>query len=178
MELHDIIKIRYVREGYLPNYPYHMISDDEMFEAFIPSDPQLSGYFGYWYAAPDNAELIGYYNTLLQSIQYHIAMKKADPDYEIPAFVYTYMFGAAVGPRSDSKYIHDIITPLGAGNIDDSYTEQAMFAVYAESRYFLDRVQKDITAEWNGLTVHLRPPTIYGEPHVAKSIRQRLSSGL
>ena len=33
--IHDIIKIKYINLGYLPNYPYHMISDREMFDAFI-----------------------------------------------------------------------------------------------------------------------------------------------
>lgn len=35
MMLHDQIKIEYVRQGYLPNYPYHLISDKEMFDAFL-----------------------------------------------------------------------------------------------------------------------------------------------
>ena len=33
--VHDIIKIKYSNLGYLPGYPYHMISDREMFDAFI-----------------------------------------------------------------------------------------------------------------------------------------------
>ena len=33
--IHDIIKIKYSNLGYLPGYPYHMISDKEMFDAFI-----------------------------------------------------------------------------------------------------------------------------------------------
>lgn len=35
MFIHDIIKIEYIRQGYLPDYPYHLISDKEMFDAFI-----------------------------------------------------------------------------------------------------------------------------------------------
>lgn len=36
MLIHDIIKIKYVKLGYFTkNYPYHMISDEEMFNAFI-----------------------------------------------------------------------------------------------------------------------------------------------
>src|SRR5574343_441788 len=35
MFIHDIIKMEYVRQGYLPNFPYHLISDQEMFDAFI-----------------------------------------------------------------------------------------------------------------------------------------------
>ncbi len=176
--LHDIIKIRYVREGYLPNYPYHMISDNEMFNAFMPGDDDTLGYFSYYYPAPEDPDLLVKYNTLVDTLKYHIAMHKADPSYEIPAFVYSYMFAGAVGVRSNYKYIHDIINPLGAGNIDDAYTEQAMAAVYNESKYYLDRVQTDKTVEYEGQTIHLRPPTIFGEAHVVKSIRQRLSSGI
>lgn len=36
--VHDLIKIKYVREGYLPNYPYHLISDSEMCDAFINNE--------------------------------------------------------------------------------------------------------------------------------------------
>jgi hypothetical protein len=36
MLIHDIIKIKYVKLGYIKrNYPYHLISDEEMFNAFI-----------------------------------------------------------------------------------------------------------------------------------------------
>ena len=36
MLIHDILKIKYVRLGYIAkNYPYHLISDREMFDAFI-----------------------------------------------------------------------------------------------------------------------------------------------
>lgn len=35
MFIHDIIKIEYIRQGYLPDYPYHLISDKEMFDAFL-----------------------------------------------------------------------------------------------------------------------------------------------
>ena len=33
--IHDIIKIKYSKLGYLPSYPYNLISDKEMFQAFI-----------------------------------------------------------------------------------------------------------------------------------------------
>ena len=35
MFIYDLIKIQYSRQGYLPNYPYHLISDAEMFDAFL-----------------------------------------------------------------------------------------------------------------------------------------------
>ena len=33
--IHNNIKIKYVNLGYLPNWPYHLISDEEMFDAFM-----------------------------------------------------------------------------------------------------------------------------------------------
>ena len=44
MLAHDIIKITYVREGYLKNFPHHLISDEEMCVAFIQKvgDPDTS----------------------------------------------------------------------------------------------------------------------------------------
>lgn len=34
MFLHNVIKIKYITQGFLPNIPYHLISDKEMFDAF------------------------------------------------------------------------------------------------------------------------------------------------
>lgn len=36
--LHDIIKIKYIYQGYLPNLPYHLISEYELFHAFFSYD--------------------------------------------------------------------------------------------------------------------------------------------
>ena len=183
--IHDIIKIEYIRQGYLPDYPYHLISDEEMFDAFIPQTNSLSGYFGFMYPEPPATyyasanELQQKYNELLKSLRYHIAQKKASPDtYELPSFVYTYMLGAAVGVRSSSYDIHDIITPLNVENTEDQYTDVAMQAVYKESKSYLDSVQAPVYVEYGGEQVCLRPPTIFGEPHVIKSIRQRQSGGI
>ena len=38
MLIHDVIKIQYSRQGYLPNYPPHLISDEEMCDAFLKFD--------------------------------------------------------------------------------------------------------------------------------------------
>ena len=183
--VHDIIKIEYIRQGYLPDYPYHLISDEEMFDAFIPPENNLSGYFGFMYPEPPATyfasanNLLQKYNELLKSIKYHIAQKKAAPDtYTLPDFVYTYMLGAAVGTRSSMYDIRDVISPLGVNNTDYQYTDEAMLAVYNESKSYLDSVQAQVYVEYDGSQVSLRPPTIFGEPHVIKSIRQRQSGGI
>ena len=43
--VHTLIKIKYINEGYLMNYPYRLISDEEMFNAFTKEE----GYFNYTY---------------------------------------------------------------------------------------------------------------------------------
>ena len=45
--LHDTIKIDLIRQGYLPNYPYHMISDIEMCKAFLDVDNHTGAFYDY-----------------------------------------------------------------------------------------------------------------------------------
>ena len=45
MFIHDTIKIMYVNMGYLPNFPFYLISDSEMIEAFRKED----GFFNEYY---------------------------------------------------------------------------------------------------------------------------------
>ena len=52
--VHDYIKIKYTREGYLPDYPYHMISDDEMIEAFMKSDSDEGFFFDNYYVKDES----------------------------------------------------------------------------------------------------------------------------
>lgn len=42
MFIHDTIKIEYIRQGYLPDFPYHLISDREMFDAFIVDELKIA----------------------------------------------------------------------------------------------------------------------------------------
>ena len=54
MFIHDFIKIMYTDMGYLPNYPYYLISDEEMFDAFLRDD---QGFFNDYYPCPaDNLQ--------------------------------------------------------------------------------------------------------------------------
>ena len=64
----DNIKIKYSEEGYLPNFPPHLISDEEMCQAFLTNE------FSYFY---DNYPLLtdtlsDSYQELLNAIRYHI----------------------------------------------------------------------------------------------------------
>ena len=228
MFIHDLIKIKYIREGYLPNYPYHMISDEEMFNAFINPDYISSSNMGelqyFYYAYPMIADSTSEVNkawiSLRKSIVYHIQMykyqsqllkcdacdehlwvsnllkKKRCPicgqslstaQYEIPDWIYSYMLGTVIGPKSAVLDIHDIILPMNADNIDDEFGAEQAHACYEVSKNWINKIG---TAKIHTITeddvnrlhlpnilfsagdnISLRPVTIYGEPHVIKSIR-------
>ena len=95
--LHDLIKIKYINEGYLPNTPYHQISDNEMIRAFLSTEDEsgfpvteydeeypvfitprnfdklgLNGYFIDTYPCPsrDDEDIFQSYIDLLNSIIY------------------------------------------------------------------------------------------------------------
>ena len=100
MFIHDIIKIKLSREGYLPDYPYHLISDEEMFDAFFPykydENDVLSGYSDFMAAKinyfRDNYPLIDEsledkYKDLVTAIAWHIHEYKTDEGYIIPDWI-------------------------------------------------------------------------------------------
>lgn len=158
MFIHDIIKIQYINEGYLPNYPYHMITDREMFDAFMLAD---EGYFAINYPLVDPS-LQAAYDELIEGIRMKISLYLASGE-EIPSWVYTYMLGTATSVNSagyDIMYLHELM------NIDVTGVD-AFDAVTQEECY---RISK----EWlSKLPVKYgsRPATIFGEPHVYKSLR-------
>lgn len=228
MYIHDLIKIKYIREGYLPNYPYHMISDVEMLNAFL--NPEYVGnsnmeelqyfYYAYPMFADSASEVKKAWISLRKSIIYHIQMykhqsqllkcdncdeylwmseflkKKKCPicgqslsvtQYEIPDWVYSYMLGTVIGPRSAILDIHDIILPMNVDNIDDEFGTEQAYACYEVSKNWINKtgtarihtITKEDVKNLNlpailfsvGDSISLRPITIYGEPHVIKSIR-------
>lgn len=228
MFIHDLIKIKYIREGYLSNYPYHMISDEEMFNAFLNPDYissldlKESQYFYYAYPMIDDAasEVKKAWISLRKSILYHIQMykyqnqllkcdscdeylwmsnsikRKRCPNcgqslsiaqYKIPDWVYSYMLGTVIGPKSSVIDIHDIILPMNADNIDDEFGAEQAHACYEVSKNWINKIgaakiytitEEDVnrlhlpTVLFSTVdAISLRPITIYGEPHVIKSIR-------
>lgn len=158
MFIHDIIKIRYINEGYLPNYPYHMITDIEMFDAFMLEE---EGFFAVNYPLLDNS-LQEQYNDLVQGIQDCIDAYKADGT-AVPDWVYSYMLGNTIGPESDSRdisYLYDLlnITPP----IVDEFGPELQPACLAVSEEWLSKLP---------VKYESRPATMFGEPHVIKSLR-------
>lgn len=165
MLTHDIIKIRYVTEGYLPDFPYHLISDDEMFDAFFYNE---TNYFGVNYPCP-NAEFKTRYDTLKAQIDYHIQKYKQTQNasklsdrYVLPDWVYSYMIGSAVCPNSPIEDRHDLFVLLNLDNLDDEFNDAIYNAIY--------RVSEAWTYKLNSAERKTRPPTMFGEPHVLKSL--------
>ena len=149
MLTHDLIKLRLVDSGYLPNLPYHLISDAEMCNAFLGTEPARSGISNYQLKGAffDNYPIINssatpndlthsYENLVLTIFCYlnlYLLYKADNKDYTIPDWVYSYMLGAVISVNSSQKDIHDLILPLGVDNIDDVFDEACMAACNNES---------------------------------------------
>ena len=192
--MHDIIKIKYTRLGYLPNYPYHLISDAEMFDAFIDlsGTDDSSGSSGYverfftdYYPNPfyeediiyvgpsgEQISLSGEYNRLKQYIittinDYLTHLGTAEQDnYTIPDWIYTYMLGEVIynkpGNPDSFEYLDmlDLLTLFDSNNISNEMTPQTCKLCYEQSTKYIST-----------LTTGIRPPTVFGEPHVIKQLR-------
>ena len=192
MLIHDILKIKYVDLGYLKkNYPYHLISDEEMFNAFIDLgtgftsslvDPKVR-FFDAYYPNPFNEddyydrknakgdviEHINLFNEYKKLKQYIIDSintylkyygTSEESGHPVPNWVYTYMLGEVVYNQSDYLDIQDTLTLLNCSNIDNEFTKQACYTCYGTSLNYVST-----------LTTGIRPPTVFGEPHVIKNLR-------
>lgn len=174
---HDIIKMKYVEEGYLPNYPFHMISDSEMCDAFLKAanvpleenepfiaDDTVTSYFLDTYPCVDDS-LGSSYNQLIDSILWHIDQLKrsTEDEYTLPDWVYSYMLGVVIGPESEILDIHDLLVLMNLDNIDDIFTLEASKLCLKISTNWVARFPLD--------TRKHRNPTIFGEPHVIKYLR-------
>lgn len=178
----DVIKAKLTSEGYLMEYPYHMISRSEMFDAFIDtswcklipdgttyventvehiSERDQSKYFDANYPLLSKSpEIVSAYSNLVDCICYHILMCKLNQqDYIIPNWIYSYMLGSTISVTSSIQDIHDMLTLMGIDNLDDEFLAEAELKCY------------QISSRWVRKFNVARPPTIFGEPHVIKSLR-------
>lgn len=169
--IHDVIKINLTREGYLPNYPYHLISDSEMCDAFM-KDGQ--GYFYNEYPLLDES-LKSYYDDIVTAIQYHIDQcKKTEVDeYTFPDWIYSYMLGSVISVNSDPYEIQYLADML---NLEVEYGEFSSLLssnCLKCSQDWIRKLPKQIV-KVDGKDINLRPPTIFGEPHVIKYLRLKI----
>lgn len=159
MIIHDIIKIKYSREGYLPNYPYHLTSDREMIEAFTKEQ----GYFDANYPCVAD-ELQEQYSTLKQYIFEHLEKYLSGEISEILPWVYGYMMGEVISINSkpeDITMLYKYFNMNIEENLDLAFNEEVAINCYNTSDTYI----KKLTGN------NRRPPCMFGEPHVVKTLR-------
>ena len=164
MILIDIIKIKYIQSGYLPDWPYHLISDEEMLNAFIVND---DNFFNDNYKIESTDEVIlEAFQMLRQEILYYVDLAKQTGDIKVvPNWVFSYMLGAVVSSSSSLKDIDDLIAL-------SNLTESVPAGQFSDELY---RSNMKISSDWISKLPTTqrehRPVTIFGEPHVIKSLR-------
>lgn len=182
MFVHDIVKIRLSNLGYLPNYPYHLISDIEMCDAFLPykydeEDP-LSGYdecmeapinfFRDYYPLIDES-LTEQYKELVSEIAWHLyKLKQAKDTYILPDWVYSYMLNAVISVNSSQLDLHDLFVLMGTDNLYDEFNVECALACYNISKNWINKLAP-------AMRLH-RAPTLFGEPCVIKSCRLKAAN--
>lgn len=163
MLVHDIVKIRLSEEGFLPDFPYHLISDEEMIDAFIHNDENM---FDVYYPCPDES-LKEQYDTLRSFIETCLS-NYLDNGTRIPDWVYSYMLGRVVNVESSQKDVHDVLVLLNTDNLYDEFDASIYKLIYEVSCKALGSAvhEEDQTPSEN-----YRPATIFAEPHIIKYLR-------
>lgn len=166
MLLNDTVKINFIRQGFLMDVPYHLISDEEMLQAFISDD----GYDFFHIMYPLVDKSLEWEYGLLESgikseVQNCLDAIKQQKEYTIPDWIYSYMLGAVIGPKSNQQDKHDLFVLLGCDNIDDEFNLAACKSCYKASVTWLNKYA------YRDESLKMRPATIFGEPHVLKYLR-------
>lgn len=158
MNIHNAIKIMYSNLGYLPGYPYYLISDKEMFDAFLRDD----GFFADEYSCPCD-DLAVAYNDLVECIQSKIDDFLTN-GVTIPDWVYSYMIKSTVtysSKEADIAYISEMMNIDMEGIIAEFTPEVARWCYEVSTKWLKKQPSK----------YQDRVPTMFGEPHVIKSLR-------
>lgn len=197
--IHDVIKIHYTREGYLPDWPYHLISEEEMCDAFIKLPDSIasyitSDYFGITVDQTKNT--VDWYHAYLQDTESVCFFKENYPliDESISAYykdivnrIFYEIQEFKNNPDSD-KVLPDWICSYMLGvaigpesdkmDIHDMISSAAMGVDNLADDYNLDCAIQclRISTLWLKKLIVTdgeiqRPPTMFGEPHVLKYIR-------
>lgn len=168
--IHDVIKIKYIELGYLPDYPYHLISDAEMCDAFLHrdtdgysvfdpdtqislynSDIKVSGYFVDTYNLLSMKNCKQYSNIqkcyveLIRAMLHYIDDLRSsfDTDYVLPDWMYQYMLGSVIHENSSEKDRHDSLVLFDSDNIDDAFTAAFYDKVFISSKYCINKLNRD-----------------------------------
>jgi len=195
MMIHDILKIKYVRLGYIPkNYPYHLISDKEMFNAFIKLDTTQEVqddqvfFFDDNYPNPfDKTDV--YRQTKIDEETGEVIIISEINLYDEYCKLKAYIVNAI------NDYLAYRSTPEESNHQipDWIYTYMLGEVVYQNSEYLdiqdtltllqCSNLDNEFTKEAciacyvtslgyvSKLSTNTRPPTVFGEPHVIKQLR-------
>ena len=177
--INDVIKIRLSKAGYLRNYPPHLLSDEEMVEGFYEyfKDVYYTPMYNEFqnptpvvpYDSDDTDYMVDNLNALFSHIQQtcnaavEIA-KTQGTDFTVSDWIYSYMLGAVVGPKSNVQDIHDVLVLMNIDNLDDVFTRLASETCYTISKYWIAKTNHSDTG-------NQRPPSVFAELHVIKSLR-------
>lgn len=158
MFIHDLIKIKYIDEGYLSNIPHRLVTDEEMFDAFLSEE----GYFqaNYPLICSDYEED---YDRLVTVIKYHVD-QYLDAGANIPSWIYSYMLGEVISINSDEadiSYLYEL-SNLETESSTTVFGEDIAHECYKVSSQWIKKTNPNND---------YRPPTMFGEPHVIKSLR-------
>lgn len=164
MILFDTIKIKYIQTGYLPDWPYHLISDSEMLDAFINNE---SNFFEDNYKLEsDDESLMKLYQALKDDILFFVnEAKRLNTLSILPEWVVSYMLGAVVSETSNLKEIDDLIALSNL--VDDVPAGQFNDILYRSNA----KISREWIAKLPSAKKEHRPVSIFGEPHVIKSLR-------
>ena len=178
--LHDVIKIQFINIGYLPNTPYHLISDKEMFKAFYNRDAYVEGsttscFFKDFYYYPEDwvkySDILpAAYEELRLKIE-EIVYKYIEADQPVPNWVYSYMLMRPITFESDEldiAYLHNLL--------DEYFEEPEELKVAGEYLFTEEMAYRCyiVSSDWirrNPVKQYDRPATIFGETHVTKNLR-------
>ena len=131
--IHDVIKIEFTNLGYLPNYPYHLISDEEMFAAFIrdvdPTSKHNFCFFDDYYPCPDpyidprdhskDMDFSESYEGLRNDMKNKIVSYLNGNIEELPNWVYSYMLHRPISSESDELDISYLYKLFDVTNIGE-----------------------------------------------------------
>ena len=164
MILFDTIKIKYIQTDYLPDWPYHLISDSEMLDAFINNE---SNFFEDNYKLEsDDESLMKLYQALKDDILFFVnEAKRLNTLSILPEWVVSYMLGAVVSETSNLKEIDDLIALSNL--VDDVPAGQFNDILYRSNA----KISREWIAKLPSAKKEHRPVSIFGEPHVIKSLR-------
>lgn len=172
MMIHDLIKIKYVSEGYMQDWPYHLLSDEEMFNAFLNIDETETDFFHDYYPLQSDSYLVEYtelINFMRVEIGKYLSAKSQLQDYTLPNWIYSYMLGKVIGPKSPIADRHELLVAIQLDNLEDTFNRKVYKELYDISTKCVNQLR------YSSKPSEVRPPTIFGEPHILKYLRLRKS---